>query len=103
MTCVKTGCHIYIIPYGTFAYGDAHEVGGAMFFRLVKERGTPLAQVIHYEINNYDSWWDKNLMRGDQHNWGASSTLVVKGEDVLSYGYDGRPIIEFEYIMTRLS
>lgn len=21
MTCVKTGCHIYIIPYGTFAYG----------------------------------------------------------------------------------
>lgn len=83
MTCVKTGCHIYIIPYGLFAYGDAHQVGvgGDFFFRLVDTDTGPLNPFLHYEVNEYDSWWDKNK---------AVSTLVAARLNVISYGYEGR-------------
>ena len=97
MTCVKTGCHIYIIPYGTFAYGDAHEVAGAMFFRLVQEGDKPLFPSLHYEINNYDSWWEKTLTNS------KSSVLICNSADVLSYGYEGRDIREFDHIIARIS
>jgi hypothetical protein len=93
MTCVKTGCHIYIIPYGTFAYGDAHEVDDVYFFRLVETKNTPTAEVIHFEVNGYDSWWDK-----DKANPWQPSTLVVRGEDVVSYGYEGRETRLFPYV-----
>lgn len=99
MTCVKTGCHIYIIPYGAFAYGDAHEVDGVYFFRLVEVKTSPTGEVIHYEVNNYDSWWDKDIAADIA--W-RPATLVAKGADVLSYGYEGRHIIEFPYIARRL-
>lgn len=97
MTCVKTGCHIYIIPYGTFAYGDAHEVGGAYFFRLVQISSWPLANKIHYEINNFDSWWGKEHHSSSPNIKGPVSTLVARAEDVLSYGYDGRDTSQFPY------
>jgi len=88
MTCVKTGCHIYIIPYGIFAYGDAHEVGGAFFFRLVQYSDKPLFTKLHYEVNNYDSCWDRHAQ---------VSTLVARSEDVIFQGYDGRDTSEFPY------
>lgn len=89
MTCVKTGFHAYIIPRGEFAYGDAHEVGGAFFFRIVTLARTPISSVLHYEVNGYDSFWgaDRDI-----------STLVCEAFDVISYGYEGRPILEFDYI-----
>lgn len=90
MTCVKTGCHIYIIPQGVYAYGDAHEVDGVYFFRLVEESLTPLAPVLHYEVNGYAYWWDrcKDIF---------CTTLIAQGHDVLSYGYDGLPLSSFPY------
>lgn len=92
MTCVKTGCHIYIIPYGEYAYGDAHEVDGVYFFRLVETSDKPTGPVIHYELNGYDTWWDKSA---DHHR---VSTLVAMGRDVLSYGYEGRPLVSFPHL-----
>lgn len=102
MTCVKTGCHIYLIPYGTFAYGDAHEVAGALFFRLVSVLDQPLSNVLHYEINNFDSWWGKEFHSGVANITGPTSTLVCDSADVISYGYDGRDIREFDHITARL-
>jgi len=61
MTCVKTGCHIYIIHYGLYAYGDAHQVGegGPYFFRLFEESDMPISDRLHYEVDNHDSWWNR--------------------------------------------
>lgn len=98
MTCVKTGCHIYIIPYGTFAYGDAHEVDGVYFFRLVDTSDGPIAGTIHYEVNNYDSWWDKD--KNAEGGW-TPSTMVCRGSDVLSYGYEGRALSDFPHFKGR--
>ena len=92
MTCVKTGCHIYIIPYGLFARGDAHEVDGTYFFRLMELSGIPQQDVIHYEINGYDSWWEKDISP-----W-TISTLVAMNQDVLSYGYEGRSVESFPHL-----
>jgi hypothetical protein len=94
MTCVKTGCHIYIIPHGMYAYGDAHLVNDVYFFRLAIASFYPHADVIHYEVNNYDSWWDKESTKNFRP---PTSTLIAAGEDILSYGYDGRPLSEFPY------
>lgn len=93
MACVKTGCHIYLIPYGEFAYGDAHEVDGVFFFRLVEVQSIPTGPVIHYEVNGFDSWWDKSDNMGH-----CPSTLIAKGSDVLSYGYEGRPVESFPHL-----
>lgn len=95
MTCVKTGCHIYIIPYGAFAYGDAHEVDGVYFFRLVERAPVPTGPVIHYEVNNFDTWWDQS---DDPHR---PSTLVARGMDVISYGYEGRALSDFPHFKGR--
>lgn len=83
MTCVRTGCHIYLDHYGLFAYGDAHEVGGAFFFRLVKTSSQPIHSKLHYELANHDSWWDTTA---------HTSTLVADASFVLSYGYDGTSV-----------
>lgn len=92
MTCVKTGCHIYIIPYGTYAYGDAHQVGDVFFFRLVLTTDDPPPHVLHYEVNGFDSWWDRG-----QESGAHPSTLIAHVADVIPYGYDGRDINEFAY------
>lgn len=94
MPCVKTGCHIYIIPYGVFAYGDAHKVDEVYFFRLAQASHKPLHDVLHFELNNYDSWWDAKSTKEFRP---PVSTLAASGSDVISWGYEGRDINLFPF------
>ncbi len=32
MTCLKTGCDIFLVNYGAFAHGDLHKVGNCLIF-----------------------------------------------------------------------
>lgn len=99
MTCVKTGADIYIIPYGEFAHCDAHECNGAFFFRISHVSRSPTGSVIHYEVNNVDSWWDRGEENDDERGRPIYSTLVADASSVISYGYEGRPTSRFSYIV----
>lgn len=92
MPCIKTGCQIYIVPLGIWAYGDAHECGEAYYFRLVEEKDKPRANMLHFEVGNYDQWWDRDRMRGNHYTYGDPSILIANKNDVVSHGYDGTPI-----------
>jgi hypothetical protein len=83
MTCIKTGCHIYIEQYGEFARGDAHAYNGMFVFRLVEISHEPLAPTMHFQIRDVVEWFDRFAM--ERH--GTSSTLLAF--DVENFGYDG--------------
>lgn len=96
MTCIKTGCHIFIEPLGEFAYGDAHEVDGTYIFRLVRYSGGPIYDVLHFFVRDYVYLWDRNRTEGDANNYGASSTLVSYRSSVTDHGYAGTQIAQQE-------
>lgn len=85
MTCEKTGCHIFIMPYQEYAYGDAHTdtYGEVYVFRLVARSFTPLQDVLHYKVMDFDEWWDKDK---------EVSTLLVPNIRVVNLGYEGKPL-----------
>jgi hypothetical protein len=83
MTCIKTGCQIYLTQLGIWAYGDAHQCGDAYFFRLVEEYALPRQGALHFEIGNYDTWWDRHR---------DVSTLIANASDCVAHGYTGTPI-----------
>lgn len=60
MTCIKTGCHVFIEPYGEYAYGDAYEVAAVRYFRLVQRSRKPLAPTLHFTIHSFHDWFDKD-------------------------------------------
>lgn len=81
MACIKTGCLAYIEPYDEWAYGDAFELDGVYYFRLVQRffehpKNVPL----HFTIHGYDNWFDKDT---------KMSTLI--SSVVTNHGYEGIP------------
>lgn len=86
MTCTKTGCHIFISPYGEYAYGDAFELEGVAYFRIVQRARSPIFPVLHYTIIDFDNWFDKDTSR--------PSTLITARYACL--GYDGLPVGEYQ-------
>ena len=84
MTCVKTGCHIYLAEYNQYAYGDAHEYNGVYVFRLVGGPSfDPLATRLHFTVIESKEWFDKYTTDGN-------STLI--STSVQPHGYEGVPI-----------
>lgn len=84
MACVKTGAHIYLEPYGEYAYGDAFEVDQIAYFRIVETRRSPIRPKLHYTVQFFENWFD-------QHSGGVS-TLITKSETFINHGYDGKEI-----------
>lgn len=84
--CVKTGCHIYLTEYGEYAYGDAHEYGGMMMFRIAGFDLQPINnnEVLHYVVHTIGQWW-----KDDPYG-----TLIASRMYVTDFGYDGIPIEE---------
>lgn len=85
MTCIKTGCHIWIEPYQEYAYGDAFEIEPVLpddakiwrflannkidklirntaYFNLVTRSMEPINgnTSIHYTIHDYAGWFGKD-------------------------------------------
>jgi hypothetical protein len=83
MTCIKTGCHIYIEQYGVFARGDAHLFHHMFVFRLVQVSFEPLAPTMHFQIKDVVEWFD----RLEMERRGSNSTMLAF--DAENFGYDG--------------
>ena len=104
MTCVKTGCHIWIAPYQEFAYGDAFALEAVLptapkhtwrklreqgldehirdiyLFRLVARSFQPIngRASVDFIIHNYDQWFDK-----DSRMSTLFSNHVTKAETII--------------------
>lgn len=69
MPCIKTGCQIFIEPYGEYAYGDAFEVQvgvrSVYYFRLVARSFKKINKdFVDFTVYNYDNWFDQNAPTG---------------------------------------
>lgn len=85
MSCIKTGAQIYIVPFGVWCICDAFEVADAIYFRIAGESDVPERDALHFEVGNYENWWDR-------HAEGRCSTMICNTSEVVSHGYDGDPI-----------
>lgn len=64
--CIKTGAHVYLAPYGEYAYGDAFLMGGVYLFRIVARSRDPIFPYRHFtvhsaEATSYLSFKDGNV------------------------------------------
>ena len=85
MTCIKTGCHIFLPQYGEFAYGDAHEFDGVFVFRLVGGPSrSPLASTLHFTVPDISEWFNRHSPE--------MSTLIASC--VENHGYEGKPLAQ---------
>lgn len=87
MTCMKTGCHIWIENYGEWGYGDAHHIRGLWVFRLVATSFEPMNARCHYTVTEIEDWFDRERM---EITGRAISTLFAA--KVKDHGYEGREI-----------
>lgn len=79
MTCLKTGCHIYLEQYHEYAYGDAFVYGaGVYLFRLVTVDREPVAPTLHFTVYEIADWFDKGR---------SNSTLIAV--NTRNHGYEG--------------
>jgi hypothetical protein len=84
MTCIKTGCHAFLVPYNEFVYGDAFEIEPILpadadlwrdlnirkfdtskirntaYFHLVARSREPINNLneVHYVIHDWDNWFN---------------------------------------------
>lgn len=103
MTCVKTGCHIYLEPYGEYAYGDAFEIEPILpedhklwykigkedalkikntaYFNLVARSREPINGMdhIHYVVHDWDNWFNQGL--------GASPTETLRASILITNNF----------------
>jgi hypothetical protein len=100
MTCIKTGCVVYLMPYGEWIYGDAFSHGaemgdpentGVLVVRSVfRTRDyADLAQfgnVRHFTVLGSFQWWDE-----DRTSMKQNSTLIVEPGMWTNHGYEGIP------------
>ncbi len=81
MQCIKTGCFVYIEPYGSWAYGDAFECNGVYLFRLNASVLRPNPKR-HFTIHRADMWFDMDVPD-------SISTLVTTEAE--NHGYEAVP------------
>lgn len=92
MTCIKTGCTVYLDCYGEWLYGDAFRTdNGTYYFRLVdrtrnKQMLEDYGSRLHFSVESFDNWFDLDATSAK-----TPSTLIAKGE-VIYHGYEGVPI-----------
>lgn len=84
MTCMKTGAHIYLVPYREFVYGDAFEIEPVLprdakmvwpklnqanvselvrntaYFNLAARSREPINNLteVHYIVHDWDTWFN---------------------------------------------
>lgn len=98
MTCTKTGCHIYLVPYREFAYGDAFEIEPILeadkkvwrelhqmkltdkikntaYFRLVGRSFFAInsRDSVDYIVHDWDNWFNPGQIEGRL----SDSTLIT--------------------------
>jgi hypothetical protein len=100
MTCIKTGCVVYLQDYGEWIYGDAFSYGspsylaernGVLLIRVVlrTRNVTEIAQfgnVRHFTVTRVREWWDE-----DKTSMQQNSSLISTNGNWQNHGYDGIP------------
>lgn len=99
MTCVKTGCHIWLVPYQEFAYGDAFRLEPVLrcnshiwqklrqqdlanliqdfyCFRLVSRNKAPIngRDTVDFVVYDWDQWFGQPEFNSQCR--GPASTLI---------------------------
>lgn len=87
MSCIKTGCYVYLAPHDMWAYGDAFEMFGVYFFRICQVERKPIGDRRHFTINDWAIWFDEN-----KTSMAQNSTMICDPFSVVSHGYDGVPL-----------
>lgn len=90
MQCIKTGCHVYVDPYGEYVYGDAYDANGVLVLRIAGRTHEPGAfgPNIHFTVHNADHWFDER----EKNMQARNSTMLVMPHQFVNHGYEGVPI-----------
>lgn len=93
MQCIKTGFHAYLRPHGLYLYGDAFALDQGVVkstrtyvFRICAAEREPALGAKHFEILDYEQWFDQGVT-SMTHN----STMICSDEQVEDLGYEGVP------------
>lgn len=84
MSCIKTGAHILIEPYNTYAHCDAFTHEGTFWFRIVALDAAPLSTVLNFTLRNWITWYDERNTSPS-----TPSTMLCRAADVINHGWAG--------------
>lgn len=78
-TCIKTGFYGLVVPYDEFVYGDAYQSrDGTYYFRICSRQRSPIpSESLHFRINDYHDWFDK-----EETSMSRNSTMICSSKDV---------------------
>lgn len=88
MSYIKTGCHVYIQPTNSWAYGDAFEDSNLLILRLVAHDFKEPVQgftVKHFTVEDWLYWFDEPSTSMKQ-----PSTMICNS--YTNHGYEGIPL-----------
>lgn len=86
MTCIKTGCDVFLKNYNEWLHGDAFEFAGVLVIRVCHRSRQPESPVRHFTVINNAAWYDE-----DETSMARNSTLLVRPGMWTNHGYDGIP------------
>lgn len=87
MSCIRTGCQVYLVEYGEYLWCDAFEFGDQFIFRAVSRERQPTNPRLHFTITHISHWFDKDKTNGNQ-----ASTIVAHKINSAYHSYEGKPI-----------
>lgn len=99
ITCIKSGCNVYLEEYGAWVHGDAYADEGrgrdVLVIRVsqVKHSMVPFEgeRRQHFRVSRIDQWYDRH--KHEQSGGWHVSTLISSGSGWKKLGdYDGEPI-----------
>lgn len=84
MSCVKTGCHVFLEPYRMWALGDAFELYGVTYFRFSVLSYNRIRDVKHFTVHDWEHWFDEDKTTTD-----GISTMICSPFAVINHGHEG--------------
>lgn len=87
ITCIRTGCQVYLTQTGEYLWGDAFEGPDFFVFNVVGKSYSPLnVPVRHFTVQHIDHWWNERSTSSS-----APSVLLAFKANSTNHGYDGVP------------
>lgn len=85
MKCIKTGCDVFLMEYGSFVHGDAFETAsGDLVIRACHVDRKPQGSKRHFTVMLIDYWFDQN-----ETSMARNGTIIVERGMFTNHGYDG--------------
>lgn len=95
MSCIKTGCLVYLDQYGEWVYGDAFEFANQVLVIRAVAVARTLEEMVndgygskrHFTINEIAEWFDRPSNRSPRKQADVSTIVSVGGW--INHGYQG--------------